>query len=133
MLASNGGRVPIASLAVASDFPRLARVVSHAAASMGVPLDASNIIRAVLRRGGCDCVLDADNMHALIPDNAARLKRLVEYYFGDTNYPRDAYLQNLASEHEGGYIPLSQICAFRRMKVRSNAHPYTTLPPLLHL
>jgi hypothetical protein len=44
------------------------------------------------------------------------IKRQVEYYFSDVNYPKDKYLQAKAGQHPEGYISLREIMAFNKMK-----------------
>ena len=49
-------------------------------------------------------------------DSSSRILSQVEYYFGDSNYVRDAFLQKSASEHEGGWIPIATLLTFNRLK-----------------
>ncbi len=46
----------------------------------------------------------------------AKCNRLVEWYFGDINYPRDAWMKEKAAEDKEGWIPVSAIVDFGRMK-----------------
>ena len=50
------------------------------------------------------------------PSENARIDRIrtqVEYYFGDSNYFTDAYLQRQADEDR--YVPIDIIITFRKM------------------
>jgi len=40
----------------------------------------------------------------------------VEFYFGDSNYPKDKFLRAQAAQDEEGYISLSTLMSFQRMK-----------------
>lgn len=44
------------------------------------------------------------------------IKRQVEYYFSDINYPKDKYLQNKASKNSEGFISLKEIMGFNKLK-----------------
>lgn len=44
-----------------------------------------------------------------------QVRKYVEYLFGDVNFPKDAYLQKLASQNEGGFVPLHELMNFPRM------------------
>ena len=44
------------------------------------------------------------------------IKRQVEYYFSDINYPKDKYLQNKASKNPEGFISLKEIMGFNKLK-----------------
>jgi len=45
-----------------------------------------------------------------------KILKQVDYYFGDSNYPKDKFLRNKAKENPGGYIPLSVLTTFNRLK-----------------
>ena len=47
---------------------------------------------------------------------ADKIKQQVEFYFSDSNYPRDRFLRSKAGENEEGWIDLSVIATFARMK-----------------
>ena len=44
------------------------------------------------------------------------IRRQVEYYFSDVNYPKDRYLQGKAALNPERYIFLREIMAFNKMK-----------------
>ncbi|KAM7274944.1 hypothetical protein ACFE04_016810 [Oxalis oulophora] len=46
----------------------------------------------------------------------AEILRQVEYYFSDSNLPRDKFLMKTISESEDGLVNLALICSFMRMK-----------------
>ncbi|CAG8625816.1 4640_t:CDS:2 [Acaulospora colombiana] len=41
----------------------------------------------------------------------------VEYYFGDTNYPKDLFLKELSEKDPDGWVPIAMIRQFRKMQV----------------
>jgi len=45
-----------------------------------------------------------------------KVRKQVEFYFSESNYPRDKFLRALSATHEEGYVPLSKITLFKRMK-----------------
>jgi len=45
-----------------------------------------------------------------------RIKKQMDFYFSDLNYPRDAFLKSLAAKDTEGWIDLSVIATFERMK-----------------
>jgi len=45
-----------------------------------------------------------------------KIRKQVEFYFSDSNYPRDKFLRAQASLDEEGYVPLSVISTFTRIK-----------------
>eukprot|EP00274_Cyanoptyche_gloeocystis_P000301 CAMPEP_0196662388 /NCGR_PEP_ID=MMETSP1086-20130531/48451_1 /TAXON_ID=77921 /ORGANISM="Cyanoptyche gloeocystis , Strain SAG4.97" /LENGTH=224 /DNA_ID=CAMNT_0041997739 /DNA_START=82 /DNA_END=753 /DNA_ORIENTATION=+ len=45
-----------------------------------------------------------------------KVLRQVEYYFGDSNFPRDKFMRLEASKDPEGYISISIIASFNRMK-----------------
>jgi len=46
---------------------------------------------------------------------ALKLKRQLEYYFGDINFPRDKWMRAKAAENNG-YIPIALLLTFNRIK-----------------
>ena len=46
------------------------------------------------------------------------IKRQVEYYFSDSNYEKDSFLKS--KEDENGYIPISVIMSFNKIKMITN-------------
>jgi len=58
---------------------------------------------------------------------ALKLKRQLEYYFGDINYPRDKFMRAKAAENNG-YIPIAVLLTFNRIKEStSDLHLVTEL------
>jgi lupus La protein len=49
-------------------------------------------------------------------DLEAKVLKQVEFYFSDSNYPRDKFLRAQAGFHEQGYVPIATIASFARMK-----------------
>jgi len=46
---------------------------------------------------------------------ALKIKRQIEFYFSDSNYPQDKFMKTKAAENDG-YIPLSTLLEFNRVK-----------------
>ncbi|TNV81587.1 hypothetical protein FGO68_gene7788 [Halteria grandinella] len=44
------------------------------------------------------------------------IRRQVEYYFSDTNFPKDKYLQKKCTENPEGFISLRDIMSFNQMR-----------------
>ncbi|MCL7051438.1 hypothetical protein MKW94_024432, partial [Papaver nudicaule] len=55
--------------------------------------------------------------HSLDEETAAKVLRQVEFYFSDSNLPRDEFLKNSINESEDGMISLALICSFSRMRI----------------
>ena len=54
------------------------------------------------------------------PDTQAQaILRQVEFYFGDSNFPRDKFLQQ-QSKLNDGWIPIETIMSFKRMQKYTN-------------
>ncbi|KAJ4950013.1 hypothetical protein NE237_026845 [Protea cynaroides] len=53
---------------------------------------------------------------SLDEETVKKVLRQVEFYFGDSNLPRDNFLKKLISESEDGMVNLALICSFTRMK-----------------
>jgi lupus La protein len=49
-------------------------------------------------------------------DIMTSIRKQVEFYFSDSNLPRDRFLSKLINETEGGWIPISVISSFNRIK-----------------
>lgn len=49
------------------------------------------------------------------PDLAA-VRQQLEFYFSDSNLPRDKFLLSKTEENEGGYVDISLLNSFKRMK-----------------
>ena len=47
----------------------------------------------------------------------AKVKRQVEFYFSDSNYPKDKFLLAKAKEDKDGFIPVAVLGTFNRLKV----------------
>jgi len=44
------------------------------------------------------------------------IQKQVEFYFGDQNYPKDKFLKSQAAKDEKGWVPISVVLDFKRMK-----------------
>ncbi|KAL6216457.1 hypothetical protein ACLB2K_009680 [Fragaria x ananassa] len=55
-------------------------------------------------------------MASLNEETAKKVLRQVEFYFSDSNLPRDEFLKKSISESEDGMISLALICSFSRMR-----------------
>ncbi|GAV91102.1 La domain-containing protein/RRM_3 domain-containing protein/RRM_6 domain-containing protein [Cephalotus follicularis] len=53
---------------------------------------------------------------SLDEETAASVLRQVEFYFSDSNLPRDQFLSKTITESEDGLVSLALICSFTRMK-----------------
>jgi len=53
---------------------------------------------------------------AVNPDISKNLLHQVEFYFGDSNYPKDKFLRAQAAQDEEGYVSLAILITFERMK-----------------
>lgn len=53
------------------------------------------------------------------PPDSAAIRKQVEYYFGDTNLPRDKFLQTAIAKNEDKWVPIETLCTFNRLKVLS--------------
>ncbi|KAL6212580.1 hypothetical protein ACLB2K_017798 [Fragaria x ananassa] len=56
------------------------------------------------------------SMASLNEETAKKVLRQVEFYFSDSNLPRDEFLKKSISESEDGMISLALICSFSRMR-----------------
>lgn len=59
-------------------------------------------------------------MASLNEETAKKVLRQVEFYFSDSNLPRDDFLKKSISESEDGMISLALICSFSRMRGHLN-------------
>jgi len=50
---------------------------------------------------------------------AAAIKKQIEFYFGDGNFPNDKHLRGQASLDPNGYISLAHLCTFNKLKAMS--------------
>ncbi|KAL2318216.1 hypothetical protein Fmac_032092 [Flemingia macrophylla] len=57
---------------------------------------------------------------SLDDETAKRVVRQVEFYFSDSNLPRDNFLKKTVSESEDGMVSLALICSFNRMRKHLN-------------
>ncbi|XP_042003567.1 la protein 1-like [Salvia splendens] len=55
-------------------------------------------------------------MAPLDDETAKKVIRQVEFYFSDSNLPRDNFLMKTISENEDGMVSLSLLCSFSRMR-----------------
>ena len=46
----------------------------------------------------------------------AKVKKQIEFYFSDSNYPKDKFLLETAKNNKDGFIPLSVLASFNRLK-----------------
>ncbi|KAL2525531.1 La protein 1 [Abeliophyllum distichum] len=53
---------------------------------------------------------------SLDEETAKKVIRQVEFYFSDSNLPRDKFLKNTISESDDGMVSLALICSFSRMR-----------------
>ncbi|XP_007012058.2 PREDICTED: la protein 1 [Theobroma cacao] len=53
-------------------------------------------------------------------DTAKAVLRQVEFYFSDSNIPRDDFLKKKISESEDGMVSLALICSFSKMRAHLN-------------
>jgi len=44
------------------------------------------------------------------------VRKQVEFYFSDSNYPKDKFLRSQAAQNDGGWVSISIIATFTRMK-----------------
>lgn len=54
---------------------------------------------------------------ALDAETAKKVIRQVEFYFSDSNLPRDSFLRQSISDSEDGMVSLALVCSFTRMKL----------------
>jgi len=52
----------------------------------------------------------------MAPD-AVKLRKQVDYYFSDSNFPRDKFLRTKSEEDENGFVDISVLLTFNRLKV----------------
>mmetsp|Transcript_16204 Transcript_16204/g.22502 ORF Transcript_16204/g.22502 Transcript_16204/m.22502 type:complete len:332 (-) Transcript_16204:9-1004(-) len=44
-----------------------------------------------------------------------KVLKQIEFYFSDSNYPKDRWLRGKAAQNEEGYVPLTDIASFKRV------------------
>ncbi|RZB57589.1 La protein 1 isoform B [Glycine soja] len=57
---------------------------------------------------------------SLDEETAKKVVRQVEFYFSDSNLPRDNFLRKTVTESEDGMVSLALICSFNRMRTHLN-------------
>ncbi|XAR70877.1 hypothetical protein NMG60_11027912 [Bertholletia excelsa] len=57
---------------------------------------------------------------SLDEETSKKVIRQVEFYFSDSNLPRDTFLRKAISENEDGMVNLALICSFSRMRTNLN-------------
>ncbi|KAI3992650.1 hypothetical protein MKX01_007972 [Papaver californicum] len=55
--------------------------------------------------------------HSLDEETQKKIIRQVEFYFSDSNIPRDGFLKKTIEESEDGLVSLALICSFARMRL----------------
>ncbi|TYH48122.1 hypothetical protein ES332_D10G046600v1 [Gossypium tomentosum] len=59
----------------------------------------------------------------LTDDLKNKIIKQVEYYFSDENLPTDKYMMSLIKKNKEGFVAISVIASFRRMKRLSRSYP----------
>ncbi|KAK8524612.1 hypothetical protein V6N13_015628 [Hibiscus sabdariffa] len=59
----------------------------------------------------------------LTDDLRNKIIRQVEYYFSDENLPTDKYMMSLIKKNKEGFVSISMIASFRRMKRLTRSYP----------
>lgn len=49
-------------------------------------------------------------------DTNAQIKKQIEFYFGDSNFPKDKHLLIQAKLHPEGFVPIAHLLTFKRMQ-----------------
>ncbi|XP_014516849.1 la-related protein 6A [Vigna radiata var. radiata] len=70
-----------------------------------------------------------DRDHAAVPavsseDLKLKIIKQVEYYFSDENLPNDKYMLGFAKKNKEGFVPISVIASFRKMKKLTRDHTF---------
>lgn len=60
---------------------------------------------------------------AISADTLAKLKEQIEYYFSDSNFRKDKFLRGKAAEDADGFVPLSVLLTFNRVKAQTSQVP----------
>ncbi|KAG2302193.1 hypothetical protein Bca4012_060512 [Brassica carinata] len=62
----------------------------------------------------------------VVPNDELKKKiiRQVEYYFSDDNLPNDKFLLNAMKKNKKGFVPISTIATFRKMKKLTRDHAF---------
>lgn len=53
-----------------------------------------------------------------------KIIRQIEFYFGDRNFPKDKFLQQAVHNSDGGWVPLTTLLTFKRLKALSTDMDY---------
>ena len=61
-------------------------------------------------------VKEEENAAPLDDATKAKVKRQIEYYFSDSNYPRDKFLLEKEKLREDGFIEIAVLTTFNRLK-----------------
>jgi len=56
---------------------------------------------------------------AATDDLLGKVQIQVEFYFSDSNFPRDKFLRAVAAQNEDGYVPIATLATFNRLKTLS--------------
>ena len=48
-------------------------------------------------------------------ETLAKIRKQIEFYFSDSNLPKDKYLKGLVDSNEHGYVPIETLLKFKRM------------------
>ncbi|XP_061374334.1 la-related protein 6A [Gastrolobium bilobum] len=72
---------------------------------------------------------DQDRDHAAVTgvsldDLKLKIIKQVEYYFSDENLPNDRYLLGFVKRNKEGFVPVSVIASFRKMKKLTRDHSF---------
>ncbi|EOY27718.1 Translation initiation factor eIF-2B subunit delta, putative isoform 2 [Theobroma cacao] len=59
----------------------------------------------------------------LTEDLKNKIIKQVEYYFSDVNLPTDKYMMSLIKKNKDGFVPISVIASFRKMKKLTRNYP----------
>jgi len=57
-------------------------------------------------------------------DIDSKILRQVDFYFSDSNFPKDKFLRAQAAQNEQGFVPISTLTTFNRMKELSTDIPH---------
>ncbi|XP_022723308.1 la-related protein 6A-like [Durio zibethinus] len=66
---------------------------------------------------------DSSATGVLTDDLKNKIIKQVEYYFSDENLPTDKFMTSLVKKNKEGFVPISVISSFRKMKKLSRNYP----------
>jgi hypothetical protein len=70
-----------------------------------------------IRRVECSLFHDRSFLHASNPSHTVdAVQKQLEFYFGDANLSKDAYLRKVMHGHKKGYVELGELLKFDRLK-----------------